>query len=205
MIDREARDILAESFRHLVAGQISNDQFEDRLRRSRDPGVNEVYFCGAWPLYDDLHEHKLTGKWAIKPEHKPIAARYLLFLKTNLEYEWPRRTGTRQLLAGLLSLLTLGLFGRVFNRIRDKRSGGDQHVWPFFRQGDYEMALRQHPYLSKEGSTEPPPSGYSPAGAAGSSLRRNVGTRNQRGENGMPGTRQAGDQKAGTESRADRK
>ena len=47
MIDRESRDILAESFRHLIAGQISNDQFEDRLRKSEDAGVNEVFFCGA--------------------------------------------------------------------------------------------------------------------------------------------------------------
>lgn len=76
MIDRKARDILAENFRHLICGQISNDQFEDRLKKSKDAGVCEVFYNGAWPLYDDLHEHKLTGKWAIPEEGKPIAARY---------------------------------------------------------------------------------------------------------------------------------
>lgn len=34
MIDRKARDILAENFRHLICGQISNDQFEDRLKKA---------------------------------------------------------------------------------------------------------------------------------------------------------------------------
>ena len=149
MIDRESRDVLAENFRHLIAGQITNDQFEDRLRKSDDAGVNEVFFCGAWPLYDDLHEHKLTGRWAIKKEHWPIAARYILFLKTNLEYEWPTRTGVKELPWTILSLLSFGLVGRLRNQIRNTRSAGDPEVWPFFRALDLEAAKKQHPYLTE--------------------------------------------------------
>ena len=151
MIDREARDILAENFRHLISGQITNDQFEDRLRKSKDAGVNEVYFYGAWPLYDDLHEHKLTGRWAIKKEHWPIAARYILFLKTDLEYEWPARTGMRELPWNILAIATFGLLGRLRDRIRDAQAGGNSEVWPFFRTADLEAAMKQHPYLAGTG------------------------------------------------------
>jgi hypothetical protein len=147
MVDQVARNILAENFRHLMAGQITNYQFDDRLRKSNDAAVNEVFFCGAWPLYDDLHEHRLTGKWAIKPKHKPIAARYILFLKTNLEYKWPIRTGLRETPWAILSIITLGIVGRLRNRINDRGSGGDVDVWPFFRRSDYETALAQQPYL----------------------------------------------------------
>jgi hypothetical protein len=167
MIDRHSRDILAEQFRHLLSGQITNDQFEDRLRQSKDVGVKEVFFCGAWPLYDDLHEHKLIGKWAIKREHMPIAARYLLFLKTDLEYEWPRRTGLAQLPGCIFSVLTFGAFGNLLNGIRNKRKRGDTDVWPFFRKSDYDKALEQHPYLKKQWNTEPAPPPYS-SPAAGS-------------------------------------
>jgi hypothetical protein len=153
MIDKEARDILAENFRHLIAGQITNDQFEDRLRKSRDAGVNEVFFCGAWPLYDDLHEHKLTGRWAIKKEDWPIAARYILFLKTDLEYEWPTKTGMKELPWTILALVTFGLVGKLRNRCRFARSGGDSDVWPFFRTADLEAAKRQHPYLTETKGT----------------------------------------------------
>jgi hypothetical protein len=152
MIDREARDILAESFRHLVAGQITNDQFEGRLRKSEDAGVSRVYFCAAWPLYDDFREHKLTGRWAIKREHWPIVARYILFLKTDVEYEWP--TTTRlwafpwNIPWGVLTLATFGLAERIWSRTMDRRSGGDVNVWPFFRMSDLEAAKEQHPYLA---------------------------------------------------------
>ena len=146
MIDRKARDILAENFRHLIAGLITNDQFEDRLVRSKDAGVNEVFYSGAWPLYDDLHEHRLTGKWSIPTEGKPIAARYILFLKTDLEYEWPRRTGIKETPWILLSILTLGLSAVIRDRIKQK---GDKSVWPFYRQSDYQAALSKEPYLNK--------------------------------------------------------
>lgn len=147
MIDREARDILAENFRHLIAGQITNDQFEARRRKSKDAGVNEVFFGGAWPLYDDFHEHNLTGRWAIKKEHWPIAARYILFLKTDLEYEWPIKTGMKELPWAILMLVSFGLVGRLRNRIRDARSRGDPEVWPFFRAVDLAESKKQHPYL----------------------------------------------------------
>lgn len=68
MVDRAARDELSRAIRRLVAGLITNDQFADNLsislHRSRDLAVRSVLFA-AWGLYDDLHEHRLEGRYAI--------------------------------------------------------------------------------------------------------------------------------------------
>jgi len=61
MIDRSARNKLAELLRSLAAGLISNDEFEDTMPKSKDKAINEVFFNGGW----------------------------VLFLKSNYEYSWP--------------------------------------------------------------------------------------------------------------------
>lgn len=147
MIDRKARNILAESYRHLISGQITNDEFEDRLKFSKDIAIDEIYYRGAWPLYDDLHEHKLTGEWAISEEGKPIAARFILFLKTDLEYEWPRKTGAKAFIWALFGVLTLGVVTIIQKIVAATGEKGDKDVWPFYRRSDYEAALEVPPYL----------------------------------------------------------
>jgi hypothetical protein len=147
MIDRKARDILAENYRHLITGQITNDEFEDRLKFTKDIAIDEIYYRGAWPLYDDLHEHKLTGEWAISEEGKPIAARFILFLKTDLEYEWPRKTGGKAFLWALLGVFTLGIITIIRKLVAATGEKGDKDVWPFYRRSDYEAALEAPPYL----------------------------------------------------------
>jgi hypothetical protein len=147
MIDREARDILAENYRHLITGLITNDEFKDRLKRSKDFATDEIYFRGAWPLYDDLHEHKLTGEWAITEEGKPIAARFILFLKTDLEYEWPRKTGAKAFFCALLGVCSLGAITIIRKAVTATGERGDKEVWPFYRRSDYEAALKEPPYL----------------------------------------------------------
>ncbi len=52
MVDRASRHRLAELLRQLVAGRITNDEFEDRVPRdSPDPGIEAVLGDGAWFLY----------------------------------------------------------------------------------------------------------------------------------------------------------
>jgi hypothetical protein len=46
MIDVKARDRMCELLRHLTAGVITNDQFEDDL-----PRTIARFDYGAWPLY----------------------------------------------------------------------------------------------------------------------------------------------------------
>src|SRR6266516_3898150 len=60
MIDRNARNRLAEGIRHLAAGTITNDGFEERaLSSSTDPAVHAVFFGGPWFLYHDLMRYRL--------------------------------------------------------------------------------------------------------------------------------------------------
>ena len=68
MVDRASRDELARAIRRLVAGLITNDEFENalsaRVLRTRDLGVQSIRLA-AWHLYDDLHEHRLEGRYAL--------------------------------------------------------------------------------------------------------------------------------------------
>lgn len=147
MIDRTARDQLAEALRALAAGLVSNDEFEDsRLPYSRnDAAICEIFSKDAWMLYSDTHEYRLTGKNKLDAATKSELARWLLFLKTDLQYEWPvysRRYALGMLLA---NILTLGMATRIF--ISRYAAYGDADVWPFIRKADYEAALHNPPYL----------------------------------------------------------
>ena len=93
MIDQRARNRMAELVRHLVAGLITNDEFEDRLPASSDPAIHELFYLGVWTLYSDLSDYRLTGADAIGGEERHEVARYILFLKAGLEYRWPLYPG----------------------------------------------------------------------------------------------------------------
>ncbi len=141
MIDRAARDRFAEALRHLVSGQITNDEFEDRLLlRSNDPAVKAVFWNAAWLLYDDLKEYRLVGRYRLPRETRRATARWILFLKSDLPYEWTRGLWLFRFPGYVVNLVTLGIAGAIAAR-RVKRSG-DFEVWPFKRRADYEAALR---------------------------------------------------------------
>jgi hypothetical protein len=147
MVDREARTQLAELTRHLVGGRVTNDEFEDRLSlHSADPAVWEIFSSGAWFLYSDDREHRLTGKYRLSKDARREVARWILFLKTDLEYEWPRLGRIRSLLLLLGNLLSVGLVSVAYRRYL--RRVGDWDVWPFLRRSDYDLALKQPPYFT---------------------------------------------------------
>ena len=144
-IDITARRKAAEVYRHFAAGQLTNDQMEDSQPKSFERGLHDIFFCGIWPLYDDLHEHKLTGRYRLTPEGRDHVARIILFLHSTLPYRWPIRTGLRSIGGWLVAVLTLGIYRPVQQRIRE--SGGDESVWPFFTCAEYESALQHPPFL----------------------------------------------------------
>ena len=141
MIDRANRNELSRAIRRLVAGLITNDQFEDslsvRLLRSHDLGVQSVRMA-AWQLYDDLHEHRLEGRYAIGKIGRRFVAHWILFLKSDLEYEWPNLVGWRALMLALPSMLTFGAVRRLVRWWHDCR--GQAEVWPFIRASDLHAA-----------------------------------------------------------------
>lgn len=148
MIDRFSRDRLAEGIRHLVAGQTTNWQFEDYSEvPSEDPALKAVFYSGPWLLYDDWPQYRLRGRHRIESAGRHEIARWIMFLKTDLPYEWPvpQRGYLRQLAWILANVVTLGALTRRQHRFF--AMAGDIQVWPFLRQSDYEAALTSPVYL----------------------------------------------------------
>jgi len=146
VIDRDSRNALAEAIRALASGAISNFEFETRIpTRSLDPAIDAVFSGGAWFLYSDLSEYRLIGRHRLPRTAKSEIARWVLFLKTDLPYEWPTLTGLSRLLMTIFAFVTLGLSSHVYRRTF--RRYGDFEVWPFARRSDFDGALAQPAYL----------------------------------------------------------
>jgi hypothetical protein len=146
MIDRNTRDTLAELLHRFVAGRLTNDEFSDRVPASDDQAVPEIT-RESWYLYDDLQEHRLTGKWRIGKPGRTEVARWILFLKTDLQYEWPRVNRWLLLVMVVPNLLTIGLLGVLLRHWY--ATHGDFDVWPFMRSEDFETALRTPIYFGR--------------------------------------------------------
>jgi hypothetical protein len=144
-MDTTARSNLAEAVRALVAGRITNDEFEDRVPRSADPAVDAVFLTGIWPLYSDLYRHRLVGSHKLSPDARRLAARCVLFLKSRQPYAWPLLGGLATIGVALLNLLTIGIFGAYVRQ--QFASHGDIEVWPFHSRSEYVRACLSPPYL----------------------------------------------------------
>lgn len=137
-IDQGARTELAWLLRRLAAGLITNRRFEAALPRSHDAAVHEVWLLGIWPLYDDLIEHSMTGRWRLTRLQRSAVARIVLFLRAGLPYRYPRERSRVALPVLLLSLITAGWYQRQ-RRMRRWRDA-DASVWPFFSKHELENA-----------------------------------------------------------------
>jgi hypothetical protein len=152
MINRKARDSAVELIRKLISGHITNDEFEDGYSSisNDDSVIDEIYHYGTWYLYDDLKEHKLVGKYKLTDKTKSELAVWILFLKTDLEYEWPH--GLKKMCLDFIDLCTIG-FSRRIRRIY--RLSGDDSVWPFYRKTDFERAKANEIYFKDSPASSP--------------------------------------------------
>lgn len=93
MVDRAARDRLANDLWRLVNGEMTNDQFMDSdPDKSLDAGVLAIWeFSDS--LYHDMYPYRLKGAHAVELECRDVAERAVLFLHSELEYEWPKEQG----------------------------------------------------------------------------------------------------------------
>ena len=139
MVDRRARDISAEALRDLLNGTISNYEYEDRYELSKIDRALGAIFTQVWFIYSDVREHKLTGKHAPCDRNRALLEQSILFLRSNLEYEWPRNEW--HLGYGIMRLLGLGRI--LERRLSRKWSIGDEQVWPFLKRADYENAIHE--------------------------------------------------------------
>lgn len=142
MVDRKARDQLMDVIGRLVAGRIDNFDFDEVVEsvQTDDMGVVEIRKA-MWYVYDDLCRHKLTKKWALSDAQKNIVERFILFLRSNIEYQWPP-----QPLQNPLARLFVGLpsFGYVPRHLDKKwQASGNWEVWPFKTLGEFNEATRR--------------------------------------------------------------
>ena len=157
MVDRVRRDRFAELLRHFGAGQLTNDEFVAlQWQILDDPTLPDealhAIAVQAWFFYGDTRTHRLKGKWALTQERRREFAKWIIFLHSDLEYEWPRRD-IPKIWALLANMLTLGWWGRTRSReeVEHLRSIGDFDVWPFIHEADFERALK-HPKLLSGGA-----------------------------------------------------
>ena len=136
MVDRHARNIAAEALRDFMEGSISNKEYERRYPKSKDDPALWGIYANIWFCYSDTSEHTLSGKHALTDDGRAIVERCLLFLKSDLEFQWPATK--LRLWYPLLRLIGLG---RIVNRqVEKEMSIGEMEVWPFLRKTDYEEA-----------------------------------------------------------------
>lgn len=144
MVNRKQRDVGARVLRDFIDGNITNDEFHARFPRNHDDPALDAVFVFAWGLYSDLHVHKLTGRYAPDQKAQAVLDRCILFLRGNLEFEWPIPT------IGILNIFSNLWFviRRWFGFGPRKKEtpafyGGDETVWPFFRRSDLEAVAGQ--------------------------------------------------------------
>lgn len=147
MIDRVARDKLAEKVRHFVAGLSDNFEFDDAVWsiRTKDRGVVRVREA-MWHVYDDLKRHKLKGKWALTEKQKEVVYRFIVFLKSDSEYRWPTRLSSNPFVRLLLGLTTFGIGLRYLDKKWEAHGAPD--VWPFLTEEEFNEAKRNPVYLA---------------------------------------------------------
>lgn len=142
MVERGNRDVAASVLQDLIDGKITNDEFMSRFKfpKNTDPALGAI-FMFAWGQFSDLRTHRLTGRDALVPERRAVMERSVLFLRTDLEFEWP--PAKPSLARGLLEMIGLG---RRFRAAEEEyKSKGDFEVWPFFRKADYEAHVPNQP------------------------------------------------------------
>jgi hypothetical protein len=154
MIDRAARDGAATLIRRFMAGRVTNDDLDSGFPQSRiDPALDAL--AGAsWYLYGDDSTYRLPSRNAFPRDARRQVSRWVLFLHSGLEYEWPDFNWYAGVPtpSPLLDWLTCGALTRLKARreaeIAAFQAAGDYAAWPFFREADVRRAL-QRPRLLK--------------------------------------------------------
>jgi hypothetical protein len=146
-IELQSRKRFAELIRQLASGRLTNDEFQDAsgllARDSNDPAIHELR-REMWVTYSDLYEHRLIGRHKLSRADRHVVVRMVVFLHSDLPYEWPLKAQTGCLLGLMRRVRPVASHGTA-------RSGeaGDQCVWPFFRSEDLATAAARPTLLGR--------------------------------------------------------
>lgn len=175
MVDKVRRKKLALHLRHLSTGQMTNGQFEINIAneitygwlpeqyyrakesKTDDPVIRPILEF-SWFLYSDTHTHKLIGKKELSKKQLNIIGRIILFLHSELEYEWTdaelKKLVYRFSFSDFFkSVITLGQYSKSLKIKRKKaldslKKVGDIEVWPFRTISEYQAQLNIPPFLN---------------------------------------------------------
>ena len=147
MIDRIARNAMAEAPRHYLAGLSTNFRFDDALHeiQSADVAIKAIR-TQLWLIYDDLREHRAKNDWQLSEHQREIVVRTILFLKSDIEYQWPTVPAWYITLRPLIGVMTLGKALRLLDRAYEFRDVDD--VWPFRNAAEIHAATSEPKYLA---------------------------------------------------------
>jgi hypothetical protein len=93
MVDTQSWLKAAKLIQDFKRGRITNDEFVAGFPNSPDTAIGAIRSM-LWFCYDDLREHRLTGKWALTEEGERLFDRCILFLKTDFEYHGRANLGS---------------------------------------------------------------------------------------------------------------
>jgi hypothetical protein len=142
MVHRPSRDRLALAIRRYVSGQITNYALDDVQVDPEDDGAVAVQEA-IWFLYDDLYEHGATGKHYLDKLRRKHIARAILFLHSDLEYQW-----ANSMFPNLLDR-ALSWLGFPERQLRKQRRLEELNgLWPFVSRCDFEDALAHPRYFA---------------------------------------------------------
>ena len=116
MLDRNARDKMAVNIRHLIAGIITADHFQEEgaiiACESNDPGVKAVYdeadglISDIWPWWP----YRLRGRRRVSSNTKELMSRTILFLYSDVEYQWPTENISNDSILERIALWACAIF-----------------------------------------------------------------------------------------------
>ena len=90
---------------------------------------------------------KNEGKHTLSKADINEISRYILFLKSDLEYQWPSFLQNTPVLRLLISVLTFGVLPSYVDSLYLKK--GSTEIWPFFSYKDYKEQLSNPKYMNK--------------------------------------------------------
>lgn len=147
-IDYHARRRMAALARRFASGSITNRQFENEIPRSEDPAIYVVE-NQFWFAYDDFKTHKLIGDHRLTDAGRKFATKLILFLMSDLPYEWPEHCSPEKYVKPSRirqRLISIGLSCRWQQRATRYLNSGDHEAWPFIRMESLASVVR-HPRL----------------------------------------------------------
>ena len=145
MIDHIARKRARSLLKKLVLGRLTSyeceNEFVELYSNSVDPVIFALYRT-VFELGGEL-DKPLAHLFVKGGEMRKRVCRWIFFLQTDLEYEWPKV----QLAPGIRDSYKPNWFDRMFGlKSRIVRSNqvfcghGDYRIWPFIRESDFNSA-----------------------------------------------------------------